>query len=80
MPDFMMPRCQLGLADGGQVSLSVQAAFNTWIAAQTHARGMGVAMKNNHKHASAFHVDDYDLAVNEGCWTSGTCPAYVSLM
>jgi len=56
---------------------SVQIAYNAWIAAQTHARGMGVAMKNNNE-AAAFHVDDYDMVVNEECWINGNCNNYVS--
>lgn len=68
---------QLGLNAGGQVVVSVQIAYNAWIAAQTHARGMGVAMKNNNE-AAAFHVDDYDMVVNEECWINGNCNNYVS--
>ena len=67
---------QTGLPNGGQISVSVQIAYNAWIAAQTHARGMGVAMKNNNE-AAAFHVDDYDMVVNEECWINGNCPNYV---
>ena len=57
--------------------MSVQIAYNAWIAAQTHARGMGVAMKNNNE-AAAFHVEDYDMVVNEECWINGNCSNYVS--
>ena len=67
----------MGLSGGGQVTLGVQIAYNAWIAAQTHARGMGVAMKNNNE-AAAFHVDDYDMVVNEECWINGNCNNYVS--
>lgn len=67
---------QTGLSDGGRISVSVQIAYNAWIAAQTHARGMGVAMKNNNE-AAAFHVDDYDMVVNEECWINGNCANYV---
>ncbi|CAM9486536.1 unnamed protein product [Discosporangium mesarthrocarpum] len=49
--------------------------YNRWLAAQTHARGMGVAMKNNNE-AAAFHVDDYDMVVNEECWINGNCDNY----
>ncbi|CAN0540491.1 unnamed protein product, partial [Scytosiphon promiscuus] len=59
----------------GAISLSVQIAYNAWIAAQTHARGMGVAMKNNNE-AASFHVADYDMVVNEECWRSGNCQHY----
>ena len=34
-------------------------------------------MKNNNEGAS-FHVDDYDMVVNEECWINGNCPNYVS--
>eukprot|EP00903_Cladosiphon_okamuranus_P020129 g18483.t1 len=69
-----LPVHDLGL-NAGEVSLSVQIAYNAWIAAQTHARGMGVAMKNNNE-AAAFHVDDYDMVVNEECWINGNCNNY----
>ncbi len=72
------PFWQLGLSGDGQVSVSVQIAYNAWIAAQTHARGMGVAMKNNNE-AAAFHVHDYDMVVNEECWINGNCNNYVSM-
>ncbi|CAN0035043.1 unnamed protein product, partial [Laminaria digitata] len=36
---------------------------------------MGVAMKNNNE-AAAFHVDDYDMVVNEECWINGNCANY----
>ena len=68
--------CQTGLSVGGQISVSLQIAYNAWLAAQTHARGMGVAMKNNNE-AAAFNVKDYDMVVNEECWIKGTCPNYV---
>ena len=34
-------------------------------------------MKNNNE-AAAFHVDDYDMVVNEECWINGNCSNYVS--
>ena len=49
------------------------------MAAQAHARGMGVAMKNNNEDA-AFHVDDYDMVVNEECWFNGNCNNYVRIV
>ncbi|CAM9487610.1 unnamed protein product, partial [Ectocarpus fasciculatus] len=70
-----LPVHDLGLSGGGQISVSVQIAYNAWIAAQTYARGMGVAMKNNNE-AAAFHVDDYDMVVNEECWINGNCNNY----
>lgn len=66
---------QTGITNG-KISLNVQIAYNAWIAAQTHARGMGVAMKNNNE-AAAFHVEDYDAVVNEECWVNGNCENYV---
>ena len=33
-------------------------------------------MKNNNE-AAAFHVDDYDMVVNEECWINGNCANYV---
>ncbi|CAN0440151.1 unnamed protein product, partial [Pylaiella littoralis] len=70
-----LPVHTLGLSGDGRISLSVQIAYNAWMAAQTHARGMGVAMKNNNE-AAAFHVDDYDMVVNEECWINGNCVNY----
>lgn len=40
---------------------------------------MGVAMKNNNE-AAAFHVDDYDMVVNEECWILGNCNNYMSVV
>lgn len=76
--DRILSPGQLGLAGDGQISVSVQIAYNAWMAAQAHARGMGVAMKNNNE-AAAFHVDDYDMVVNEECWIFGNCVNYVSV-
>eukprot|EP00752_Nemacystus_decipiens_P006046 g5457.t1 len=70
-----LPVHSLGLSDGGQVTVGVQIAYNAWIAAQTHARGMGVAMKNNNE-AAAFLVPNYDMVVNEECWINGNCNNY----
>ncbi|CAM9540559.1 unnamed protein product, partial [Hapterophycus canaliculatus] len=58
------------------ISLSLQMSYNRWLAGQTHARGMGVAMKNNNL-AASFHVADYDMVVVEECWIFGYCPNYV---
>eukprot|EP00752_Nemacystus_decipiens_P018377 g16486.t1 len=70
-----LPVHDLGLSDGGHVVLDVQIAYNAWMAAQTHARGMGVAMKNNNE-AAAFHVQDFDMVVVEECWIFGFCNNY----
>ncbi|CAN0402969.1 unnamed protein product, partial [Ectocarpus sp. 12 AP-2014] len=57
------------------VSVSVQIAYNAWMAAQAHACVMGVAMKNNNE-AAALHVNDYDMVFNEECWINANCNNY----
>ncbi|CAM9917240.1 unnamed protein product, partial [Discosporangium mesarthrocarpum] len=70
-----LPIHDVGFSDDGRISLSLQMVYNRWLVAQTHARGMGVAMKNNNE-AAAFLADDYDMVVNEECFINGNCPNY----
>nr|WP_220386521.1 endo alpha-1,4 polygalactosaminidase [Frankia sp. ArI3] len=52
-----------------------QLRFNRWTAEQVHARGMGVALKNDPDQVEAL-VGDVDFAVVESCLTYEECDAY----
>ncbi|CAN0442410.1 unnamed protein product [Pylaiella littoralis] len=57
------------------VSLTDPLAPSFYGMRRERAVGMGVVMKNNNE-AAAFHVDDYDMVVNEECWINGNCVNY----
>lgn len=60
---------------GLSLSYSDQLEYNTWLANQTHARGMSVALKND-----ADQVDDlvglFDFAIVEECHEYEECGSY----
>ena len=49
-----------------------QLTFNRWLAEQTHARGLGVGLKNDREQIPHL-VDDFDFAVDEECFAYGEC-------
>lgn len=49
-----------------------QLAYNRWIAAQAHARGLGVAMKNDADQVNDL-VSSFDWALLEDCFAQGWC-------
>jgi hypothetical protein len=51
---------------GFPLTAADQLAFNRWLADAAHARGLGVALKNDLDQASAL-VTSFDFAVNEQC-------------
>jgi hypothetical protein len=49
-----------------------QIAFNRWLAAGAHARGLSIGLKNDLPQVTSL-VDDFDWAVNEGCFVYREC-------
>ena len=52
-----------------------QLDFNRFIAAEAHARGLSVGLKNDLEQLDAL-VDDFDWALNEECFTYNECDVY----
>jgi len=53
-----------------------QIAYNTFLAAEAHARGLSIALKNDVEQVSDL-VDVFDFAVNEECFSWSECEALV---
>ncbi len=49
-----------------------QLAFNRWLAAQAHARGLSIGLKNDLEQVAAL-VSDFDWALNEQCFQYNEC-------
>lgn len=49
-----------------------QLAFNRWLAAGAHGRGLGIGLKNDLAQIPDL-VDDFDFAVNESCFAFEEC-------
>lgn len=62
-------------ASGFDLSAADQLAFNRWLAAEAHSRGLGIGLKNDLDQIPAL-VDEFDFAVNEQCFDYGECEAY----
>ncbi|MGV1050056.1 MAG: endo alpha-1,4 polygalactosaminidase [Solirubrobacterales bacterium] len=60
---------------GFQISRGDQLRFNRWIAAQVHARGMAVALKNDPRQVRQL-VGDFDFAIVEECFQYDECGFY----
>lgn len=59
-------------ANGFGLTASHQLAYNRWLAAEAHARGLVVGLKNDVDQIASL-VSDYDFAVNEQCFEYGEC-------
>lgn len=59
-------------ATGFPLTADDQLRFNRWVAAAAHARGLGVALKNDVEQAGAL-VGDFDFAINEECARYDEC-------
>jgi hypothetical protein len=57
---------------GFPLTASDQLAFNRWVAAAVHARGMSVGLKNDLEQIPEL-VQDFDFAVNEQCLQYDEC-------
>jgi hypothetical protein len=51
-----------------------QLAFNRWLAAAAHARGLAAGLKNDVEQVSDL-VGDFDFAINESCFQYDECQA-----
>ncbi|CAM9515895.1 unnamed protein product [Scytosiphon promiscuus] len=60
---------------GVSVTVAQQIEYNEWFAAQVHAHGMKVALKNCVELLSAL-VDSFDFAINESCIEWNECDGY----
>jgi hypothetical protein len=59
---------------GFPLSAAHQLAFNRWLAAQAHARGLSVGLKNDLEQVPDL-LADFDWALNEECFTYDECQA-----
>lgn len=57
---------------GFPLTAADQLRFNRWLAAQAHARGLGVALKNDLEQAADL-VADFDFAIVESCFSYDEC-------
>lgn len=59
---------------GFDLSAGDQLAFNRFLAAEAHARGLSIGLKNDLDHVPDL-VDEFDFAVNEQCHEFDECAA-----
>ncbi len=64
---------------GFPLTAADQLAFNRWMAAEAHAYGLSVGLKNDIDQATAL-VGNYDFAVNEQCYQYSECGALASFV
>lgn len=57
---------------GFPLTAADQEAFNRWLAAEAHARGLSVGLKNDLEQVEAL-VDDFDWALDEQCFEYEEC-------
>lgn len=57
---------------GFPLTAADQLAYNRWLAAEAHARGLSIGMKNDPEQVNDL-VDDFDWALTEGCFDQGWC-------
>ena len=60
---------------GFPLTAADQLRFNRWLAAEAHARGLAVALKNDSQQAAALEPD-FDAAVVEQCLEFDECELY----
>jgi hypothetical protein len=61
---------------GFWISARNQLAYNRFLAAEAHARGLAVALKNDLEQAEAL-APDFDFAVVEQCFAHAECDAVI---
>ncbi|MFP5345993.1 MAG: endo alpha-1,4 polygalactosaminidase [Actinomycetes bacterium] len=59
---------------GFPLTAADQLEFNRWIAREAHARGLGVALKNDLEQVPEL-VEDFDFAITEQCLEFDECDA-----
>lgn len=57
---------------GFPLTYAHQLAYNRWLAAEAHARGLSIGLKNDLDQVADL-VDHYDWAINEQCWQYNEC-------
>lgn len=57
---------------GFPITPSDQIAFNVWLAAEAHARGLSIGLKNDGEQAGEL-VEHFDWAMTEDCFDQGWC-------
>jgi hypothetical protein len=61
---------------GFPLTAADQLAYNRWLAEQAHARGLGIALKNDAEQVAEL-VAVFDFAIVEECFTYDECAAYL---
>lgn len=64
---------------GFEISPDDQLAFNRWLAAQAHAFGLSIGLKNDPDQAADL-VADFDWALTEDCYAEGWCEAMLPFL
>ncbi|HHH30915.1 MAG TPA: endo alpha-1,4 polygalactosaminidase [Polyangiaceae bacterium] len=64
---------------GFPITAEDQLDFNRWLATEGHARGMGVALKNDDEQVAELAVD-FDFSVAEECHFYGECGDYAPFL
>lgn len=59
---------------GFPLTAADQLTYNRWLAAQAHARGLGIALKNDSGQAAALEPS-FDWSLDEDCYAQGWCAA-----
>ena len=57
---------------GFALTAADQLVFNRWLAAQAHARGLSIGLKNDNGQVAEL-LDDFDWALSEDCDDQGWC-------
>ena len=57
---------------GFPLTAADQLKFNWWLAAEAHARGLSIGLKNDPDQAKKL-LDDFDWALTEDCFAEGWC-------
>jgi len=66
-------------SSGFPLTYDDQLRYNRWIAAEAHARGMAVGLKND-IHQTVDLVGDFDYAVSEQCFQYGECQFFTGFI
>jgi len=59
-------------ATGFELTAEDQLAFNRWLAAEAHQRGLGIGLKNDPDQAEVLAAD-FDWVTTESCFAEGWC-------
>jgi hypothetical protein len=64
---------------GFSLTAADQLDFNRWLAAEGHARGMAVGLKNDDEQVAEL-AGDFDFSVSEECHHYDECDAYAPFL